>query len=110
MNRQLNKEAIVAGIDHETSMRRKAVIIGKLRRGEIREQRQEKKGLTGGGRNYFGCRGLTGRTVVSEQWTVVSRPGRQDRAGNWMDRGKCPVRVRSPYDAGIYFAMPTCRD
>jgi hypothetical protein len=34
-------------------------MIGKLGKKEIREQRSEKEGVTGGGRNYFGGRGLT---------------------------------------------------
>ena len=42
-----------------SSVRQMGIIIGKLGEKEIREQRSENEGVTGGGRIYFGRGGLT---------------------------------------------------
>jgi hypothetical protein len=47
-------------VDHVPIMRLKGEITGKLGKKEIREQRSENEGLTGGERIYFGWKGLTG--------------------------------------------------
>jgi hypothetical protein len=51
---------------HGSSVRLWGVIIGKLGEKEIREQRSENEGVTGGGRIYFGCGGLTGAAELAE--------------------------------------------
>jgi hypothetical protein len=50
-------------VDHVPIMRLKGEITGKLGKKEIREQRSENEGLTGGWRNYFGQGDLTGSWV-----------------------------------------------
>ena len=57
--------------DHETIVRQMGIIIGKLGREDIREQRSEKKGLRGSGRIYFRVGGLTRKEWGGVRVSVV---------------------------------------
>jgi hypothetical protein len=59
---------------HGTIVRLKGIITGKLGEKEIREQRSENEGFTGGSQIYFGRRGLTREKALSFQPSALSHP------------------------------------